>query len=86
MLPEGGPNAGRGVRDRFELIGKKPNYCREENLAHTLTEDEGTRLGLHAGMAVLKVERTYMHGELAIETADIVFPPHIRAVYEIPVD
>ena len=86
MLPEGGPYAGRGVRDRMDVIGLKPTWCREENLAHTLTGSEAEELGLHAGMAVLKVERTYLHPSRALETADIVFPPHIRAVYEIPVD
>lgn len=86
MLPEAGPFAGRGVRDRMEIIGHKPTYCREENLARTLTADEGARMNLHAGLSVLVVERTYMADELPVETADIVFPPHIRAVYELPVD
>lgn len=86
MLPEAGPYAGRGVRDRMEIIGHKPTYSREENLARTLTADEAARLALHAGMSVLVVERTYMRDELPVETADIVFPPHIRAVYELPVD
>jgi GntR family transcriptional regulator len=86
MLPEAGPHAGRGVRDRMELIGHKPTYCREENLARTLTADEAGRLKLHAGISILVVQRTYMHAELPVETADIVFPPHIRAVYELPVD
>lgn len=86
VLPEGGPHAGRGVRDRMELIGYKPEYSREEACAHTLTAAEAELLGLHAGMAVLKVERTYVHPSRPVETADIVFPPHIRAVYELPVD
>jgi GntR family transcriptional regulator len=86
VLPEDGPHAGAGVRDRMELIGRKPTHCREENLARGLTAEEGERLGLHAGLPVLVVERTYVHPSRPLETADIVFPPHIRAVYEIPVD
>jgi GntR family transcriptional regulator len=86
MLPEAGPNAGRGVRDRMEIIGHKPTHCREENLARTLTGDEADRLQMHSGIAVLVVERTYYQDALPLETADVVFPPHIRAVYEIAVD
>jgi GntR family transcriptional regulator len=86
MLPEAGPYAGAGVRDRMELIGLKPTHCTEENMARPLTRAEADRLGLTAGLPVLVVERTYFRGEQRLETANIVFPPYIHAVYEIPVD
>lgn len=86
MLPEAGPHAGKGVRDRMALIGHTPTYVVEEVLPRTLTEAEAQKLDLHAGVAVVVVERTYYDGELPLETADIVLPPHYRAVYEIPLD
>lgn len=86
MLPEAGPYAGRGVRDRMEIIGLKPTHSVEENYARPLTRAEADRLDALPGSPVLVVERTYRRGEERLETADVVFPPSIHAVYEIPVD
>lgn len=86
MLPEAGPYAGAGVRDRMAAIGFKPTHCVEDNYARPLTRAEAERLGATAGLPVLVVERTYRRDRLCLETADIVFPPSIHAVYEIPVD
>lgn len=85
ILPEAGPYAGAGVRDRMAVIGHAPTYCEEEVRPHTLTLAEAERLELHAGIACTVVQRTYFEGELPLETADIVLPPHYRAVYEIPI-
>ena len=84
-LPEAGPHAGKGVQDRMALIGHKPTSCTEEILPHTLTIAEAELLGLHAGAAVVVTQRTYYDGELPVETADILYPPHVRPVYDIPV-
>lgn len=86
MLPEAGPYAGAGVRDRMIAIGHRPTYCSEEVLPRTLTATEAEKLRLHAGIASLVVQRTYFEGETPLETADIVLPPHYRAVYEIPLE
>lgn len=83
MLPEAGPYAGAGVRDRMIAIGHTPTAVREELRPHTLTIEQAATLGLHPGIACLAVERTYYEGELPLETADIVLPPHYRPVYEI---
>lgn len=85
MLPESGELAGAGVVDRMAAIGVTITECREEPIARPLTKAEADTLGLHPGIAVLMIERTYYADELPVETADIVMPPHYRPVYEIPV-
>jgi GntR family transcriptional regulator len=88
MLPEAGPYAGIGVRDRMAVIGHAPDYCAEEVLPHTLTVNEAEKLGLHPGIACTLVQRIYREGGptgTPLEIADIVLPPHYRAVYEIPI-
>lgn len=84
-LPEAGPHAGAGVQDRMTVIGHKPTRRQEEILPHTLTIAEADLLGLHPGTAAVMVQRTYYDGELPLETADILYPPHVRPVYEGPV-
>lgn len=86
MLPESGPYAGAGVRDRMAAIGHTPTHAEEALRPHTLTDDEAKELGLHPGIACIAVERTYFEGERPLETADIILPPHYRAIYEIPVN
>jgi GntR family transcriptional regulator len=85
MLPESGPYAGAGVRDRMAAIGHAPTRAEEALRPHTLTDDEAKALGLYAGVPCIAVERTYYEGDRPLETADIVLPPHYRAVYDIPV-
>lgn len=85
VLPEAGPHAGAGVQDRMALIGHRPTRRREEILPHTLTITEADLLGLHPGAAVVLTQRTYYDGDMPLETADIVYPPHVRPVYEGPV-
>lgn len=85
MLPEDGEHAGRGVIDRFAQIGIEITRGREEITSRGLTEAEADRIGLNAGISVVVIERTYFAGDKPIETADIVLPPHLRAVYDIPV-
>lgn len=85
-VPEAGPYAGAGVRDRMTVIGHAPTGVEEALRPHTLSIPEAARLGLHPGIACIAVERTYYEGSVPLETADIVLPPHYRAVYEIPLD
>jgi DNA-binding GntR family transcriptional regulator len=85
MLPEQGPHAGIGVADRMALIGHKPDLAVEDLVPRTLTGPEAASLGLRAGIPVIVIERTYWHGELPLETADIVIPPPYRPRYEIPI-
>lgn len=84
MMPESGPYAGAGVRDRMAAIGHAPTRVEEVVRPHTLTAAQAQELGLHPGIACIAVERTYYEGAMPLETADIVLPPHYRAVYEIP--
>lgn len=86
MLPESGPHAGAGVRDRMTAIGHAPTHAVEAVRPRTLTDEEAKALELHPGIAILEVQRTYYEGERPLETADIILPPHYQAVYEIPLD
>jgi GntR family transcriptional regulator len=85
MLPEQGPHAGIGVADRMARIGHQPDMAVEELVPRTLTGPEAASLGLRPGIPVIVIERTYLHGELPVETADIVIPPPYRPRYEIPI-
>lgn len=85
LLPEDGEHAGKGVVDRFAAIGITVTRVDEELVPRTLTIAEAEKLGLRAGIAILVIERTYYADETPVETADIVFPPHLRPVYQIPV-
>jgi DNA-binding GntR family transcriptional regulator len=85
MLPEDGEHSGKGVVDRFKQIGIEITRAREEIISRALTEAEAEKIGLHSGIPVVVIERTYFAGEQPVETADIVLPPHLRPVYDIPV-
>lgn len=85
LLPEEGVHAGKGVADRMATIGHEPTRVDEEIVPRTLTAAEAAKLKLHAGISIVVIQRTYYDGDLPLETADIVLPPHYRAVYQIPV-
>jgi DNA-binding GntR family transcriptional regulator len=85
LLPEEGVHAGKGVADRMAVIGHAPTRVDEEIVPRTLTDAEAAKLKLHAGISIVVIQRTYYDGDLPLETADIVLPPHYRAVYQIPV-
>lgn len=84
-FPERGEYAGAGVRDRMAAIGHAPDRYREEHRPRILTAAQGERLGLHPGIVVDVIHRTYFEGELPLETATLVLAPHVVAVYEGPV-
>lgn len=85
LLPEEGVHAGKGVADRMALIGHEPTRVDEEIVPRTLTAAEAGKLRLHAGISIVVIQRTYYDNDLPLETADIILPPHYRAVYQIPV-
>jgi DNA-binding GntR family transcriptional regulator len=85
VLPEAGPHAGKGVVDRMTVIGHAPTLAVEDIVPRTLTGPEAERLGLHAGIPVIVIERTYWAAQMPVETADIVVPPPYRPRYEIPI-
>ncbi|MEV4411555.1 GntR family transcriptional regulator [Catellatospora sp. NPDC049609] len=70
-LPEDG--AAVGVVARMDVIGVRIDECVEEIIARAAHPDEIERLGLPSGGALMMVvERTYLAGGRAVETADIV--------------
>lgn len=85
MLPEDGQHAGKGVIERFAQIGVQITRGTEEVVSRGLTGPEAEKLGLHAGISITLIQRTYFAGDTPVETADIVLPPHLRPVYDIPV-
>lgn len=85
VLPESGPLAGRGVVQRMAAIGMLVTRETHDIDSRPLTEQEAAKLGLRAGVAVVVKTRTYWAGETAVETAEIVLPPHVRLRYELPV-
>jgi DNA-binding GntR family transcriptional regulator len=85
MMPEKGEHAGKGVVDRFEVIGVHITRATEELVPRALTIAEAEQLHLRSGIPVIVIERTYYADETPVETANIVLPPNYHAVYEIPV-
>jgi DNA-binding GntR family transcriptional regulator len=86
MLPEEGPNAGRGVVERMAEIGQHITHAEEAVSARPALAAEAGRLGIRPGSLVLTIARTYSTSERAVETADIVIPVERYAlVYEVAV-
>lgn len=85
LLPESGPCAGLGVVDRMAVIGRVVTLETHEIVPHVLTDAEATALGLRAGTATVMKIRTYLAGDVPVETAEIVLPAHVVTRYEIPV-
>ncbi|MCO6004457.1 GntR family transcriptional regulator [Actinoallomurus purpureus] len=87
MLPERGPHAGRGVRDRMAVIGQRIVTAAEVVTARPVTQDETTALNASAGTIVMVIQRTYWTEERPVETADIVVPvDRYELLYLIPVE
>lgn len=85
--PEEG--AAVGVVARMDLIGVHIDRFVEEVTTRPAAPDEveALALSLRASAWVIVIERTYYAGDVAVETADIVFPgDRYRLVYEMPVD
>jgi GntR family transcriptional regulator len=83
--PEDGSPA-VGVVDRFDVIGLAIDRCDELVSARMPTGEEAGALGIGPGVPVMVIERTYLAGELPVETADIVVPgDRYRLHYGIPV-
>lgn len=85
--PEEG--AAVGVVARMDLIGVPPTRFVEKVAPRPAAPDEVEALGLdlRGALWVTAIERTYFAGDVAVETADIVFPAdRYEVVYDIPLD
>ncbi len=86
MLPEDGPYAGAGVRDRMAAIGVDIELANEIVTGRHVTAAEAEELRLPLGAVVIVIQRTYLTAERPVETADIVVPvDRYELAYVIPV-
>jgi DNA-binding GntR family transcriptional regulator len=87
VLPEEGPQAGRGVVQRMSSIGETVTHAEEVVTARPVTGAEGESLEVMAGTIVMVIERTYVTAERPVETADIIVPvDRYELAYVIPVE
>ncbi|GAA0346923.1 GntR family transcriptional regulator [Actinoallomurus spadix] len=87
MLPERGPYAGRGVRDRMSAIGQRIVTATEVVTARPVTQNESAAMNVSAGTIVMVIQRTYWTDERPVETANIVVPAdRYELLYVIPVE
>lgn len=78
-----------GVVARMDSIGLHVTRSVELVTARPASPDEAESLGLspRGSMFVLALERTYMAGDVPVETADIVFAAdRYKLLYEVPID
>ncbi|GIH70374.1 GntR family transcriptional regulator [Sphaerimonospora thailandensis] len=73
-LPEDGPHAGRGVKDRMAVIGITVTHPVEVVSARTATVQEARDLGIAPGAIVATLRRTWYADEQPVETCDIAAP------------
>ncbi|WP_230984647.1 GntR family transcriptional regulator [Microbispora oryzae] len=86
-LPEDGPHAGRGVRDRMAVIGVTVTHRSEAVSARGATIEEARDLRISLGVIVTVLRRTYFADDLPVETADILAPGDAAEfVYVLPMD
>ncbi|GAA4632567.1 GntR family transcriptional regulator [Actinoallomurus vinaceus] len=86
-LPEHGPYAGRGVRDRMSAIGQRIVTATEVVTARPVMQNEAAALKTSAGTIVMVIQRTYWTEDRPVETADIVVPvDRYELLYVIPVE
>ncbi|MGI5493766.1 GntR family transcriptional regulator [Microtetraspora malaysiensis] len=84
-LPEDGPHAGRGVKDRMAVIGLEVTHRREAVSSRTATVEEARDLGISPGAIVTVLQRTYYTEARPVETCDIVVPgDRAEFVYVMP--
>jgi DNA-binding GntR family transcriptional regulator len=87
MLPEWGPYAGRGVRDRMAVIGQQLITASEVVTARPIMQSEAEQIHASAGTIVLVIQRTYWTSDRPVETADIIVPvDRYELLYVIPVE
>lgn len=86
-LPEDGPHAGRGVRDRMAVIGVEVTRRREGLHSRGATVEETRDLGISPGAIVTVLRRTYFAEARPVETCDIVAPgDRVEFVYVLDVN
>lgn len=86
-LPEDGPHAGRGVKNRMAVIGIEITHRREGLHSRGATVEEARDLGISAGAIVTVLRRTYVADDRPVETCDIVAPgDRVEFVYVLDVN
>ncbi|NJP27127.1 GntR family transcriptional regulator [Microbispora sp. SCL1-1] len=86
-LPEDGPHAGRGVKNRMAVIGVQITRRREGLHSRGATVEEARDLGVSPGAIVTVLRRTYFADDRPVETSDIVAPgDRVEFVYVLDVD
>lgn len=86
-LPEDGPHAARGVKDRMAVIGITVTYRAEAIWSRGASVEEARDLGISPGAIVTVLERTYYADDRPVETADIVVAgDRVKFRYVLPVD
>lgn len=71
--PEEGPLMAGGIVDRFTSIGLRPTNVTERLHSRMPRPSEAAELRLRPGIPVIVAVRTCHSGEIAIETADLLF-------------
>lgn len=86
-LPEDGPHAGRGVKNRMAVIGIEITHRREGLHSRGATVEEARDLGISPGAIVTVLRRTYVADARPVETCDIVAPgDRVEFVYVLDVN
>lgn len=84
--PEEGPLAGLGVISRMDSIGVRVTEAIESVTTRAPLPWEVEALGIPQGVHILNVDRTFLAGDLPVETCDIVVPgDRYGLTYRIPV-
>ncbi|GAA1298674.1 GntR family transcriptional regulator [Saccharothrix xinjiangensis] len=84
--PEEGPLAGLGVIARMDHIGIRVTEAVESVATRAPLPWEVEALDIPPGVHVLTIERTFLAGELPVETCDVVVPgDRYGMTYRIPV-
>ena len=74
--PEEGPYMGAGLVERFTAIGQRPTSVVERVRCRMPRPSETEALQLRPGTPVVIITRFTYHGELVLETADLLLDPH----------
>ncbi|MFI6883328.1 GntR family transcriptional regulator [Streptosporangium canum] len=87
VMPEEGPQAGRGVVERMLAIGVRIDGTDEIVGARLGAVEECAKLGLAPGSVVLTLKRFYPAGDRVVETAEIIVPAELfELVYSWRID
>ncbi len=80
------PDPYLGVINRFDSIGLAVTEVVEDVTARAPRPEEATSLRMHPGVPVLEIHRTYIAGDVPVETCDIAVPADRYSIsYRTPV-